>query len=440
MKPVHSSGKNREIDDSRQVNTSERKAHKKLEETHPMAPAAPRPPLPGGLLVVWVLACALLSMAFGVALEEGGMAGTGPAAWRSGAGALGLACMVLAVGLALWPRLVPPRTPGTPGTTASGPAAAAPAASRWQTLGLIAASLLAALCWLQLPPALGEAVGAAGFWLGVLALAGLAVLSVQRSALLQGRAGDALVAAAVFGLWVLVFWQLLTVALDVPRVLLPAPGHIAQALLERHDVLWTDFVQTVAKAVAVGWVLGCGLGFGVAIGIDRLPFLQRGLLPIASLTSTVPLVGVAPIAVMWFGFDWPSKAAVVVLMTFFPMLVSTLAGLKAADKLERELMHTYAATYGQTLLHLRLPAAFPFVVGAMKVNATLALIGAIVAEFFGSPTSGLGFRISTEAARMNMALVWGAITVAAVTGSLAYALLVRLERRVAFWHPSVRVR
>jgi NitT/TauT family transport system permease protein len=68
----------------------------------------------------------------------------------------------------------------------------------------------------------------------------------------------------------------------------------------------------------VGWLLGSGLGFGVALAIDRLPFLQRGLLPLASLTSTVPLVGVAPIAVMWFGFDWPSKAAVVVLMTFFP--------------------------------------------------------------------------------------------------------------------------
>ena len=90
------------------------------------------------------------------------------------------------------------------------------------------------------------------------------------------------------------------------------------------------------------------------------------------------------------------------------------------------------------LLALRLPAALPFIFGALKVNATLALIGAIVAEFFGSPTSGLGFRISTEAARMNMPLVWGAIVVAAVTGSVAYALLVALERRAAFWHPSVR--
>jgi NitT/TauT family transport system permease protein len=213
---------------------------------------------------------------------------------------------------------------------------------------------------------------------------------------------------------------------------------IVQSMAEHSATLWGDFVQTVGKAVLVGWAMGCALGFAVAVAIDRLPFLQRGLLPVASLTSAIPLVAVAPIAVMWFGFEWPSKAAVVVLMTFFPMLVSTLAGLQAAGKLERELMHGYAASYPRTLLALRLPAALPFIFGALKVNATLALIGAIVAEFFGSPTVGLGFRISTEAAKMNMALVWGAIVVAAVTGSVAYALLVQLERRTIFWHPSVR--
>ena len=236
----------------------------------------------------------------------------------------------------------------------------------------------------------------------------------------------------------LVFWEILVRALDVPRVLLPAPSLVIGSIGDHAPKLWGDFVQTVGKAVLIGWALGCGLGFAVAVAIDRMPFLQRGLLPVASLTSAIPLVGVAPIAVMWFGFDWPSKAAVVVLMTFFPMLVSTLAGLKAAGKLERELMYSYAASYPRTLLALRLPAALPFIFGALKVNATLALIGAIVAEFFGSPTSGLGFRISTEAARMNMPLVWGAIVVAAVTGSVAYALLVQLERRAAFWHPSVR--
>jgi NitT/TauT family transport system permease protein len=278
----------------------------------------------------------------------------------------------------------------------------------------------------------------AGQWAAVLLLGALAAWSVVRLAALDASRWAGVATAALFGAWVLVFWEILVRALEVPRVLLPAPSLILEALAAHAPRLWADAVQTVGKAVLVGWALGCGLGFTVALAIDRLPFLQRGLLPVASLTSAVPLVAVAPIAVMWFGFEWPSKAAVVVLMTFFPMLVSTLAGLQAAGMLERELMHSYAASYARTLLALRLPCALPFIVSALKINATLALIGAIVAEFFGSPTQGLGFRISTEAARMNMPLVWAAIVVAAVAGSVAYALLVALERQVAFWHPSVR--
>jgi NitT/TauT family transport system permease protein len=286
---------------------------------------------------------------------------------------------------------------------------------------------------------MSESIGIAPwFWPSMLLLALVAGYSVYRVAALQSSRWSGMATAALFGLWVLAFWEILVRALDVPRVLLPAPSLIMASLIEHADKLWGDFVQTVVKSVFIGWALGCGLGFVVAVAIDRMPFLQRGLLPVASLTSAIPLVGVAPIAIMVFGFEWPSKAAVVVLMTFFPMLVSTLAGLKAAGRLERELMYSYAASYPRTLLALRLPAALPFIFGALKVNATLALIGAIVAEFFGSPTSGLGFRITTEAARMNMSLVWGAIVVAAVTGSVAYALLVALERRAAFWHPSVR--
>jgi NitT/TauT family transport system permease protein len=288
---------------------------------------------------------------------------------------------------------------------------------------------------MQWPAATGEAPPTPLFWLATGMLALLAVQSIRFLAALEGAR---LLTAALFGVWVLYFWQLLVLALAVPKVLLPPPSLIAQSIAMHWPTLWDDFVQTVLKAVLIGWALGSGLGFAVAVAIDRLPFLQRGLLPLASLSSTIPLVAVAPIAVMWFGFDWQSKAAVVVLMTFFPMLVSTLAGLKAAGQLERELMYSYAASYSRTLLALRLPAALPFMFGALKVNATLALIGAIVAEFFGSPTQGLGFRISTEAARMNMPLVWAAIAVAAVTGSLAYAVLVQLERRAAFWHPSVR--
>ena len=300
------------------------------------------------------------------------------------------------------------------------------------------ATLTGGLLLMRHPSATGDVPPSPLFWLATLGLAVLAVQSIRRVAALDGARIYASLTAALFGVWVLYFWQLLVVVFEVPKVLLPPPALIAQSIASHWPTLWGDFVQTVLKAVLIGWALGSGLGFAVAVAIDRMPFLQSGLLPLANLTSTIPLVAVAPIAVMWFGFEWPSKAAVVVLMTFFPMLVSTLAGLKASGKLERELMFSYAASYSRTLLALRLPAALPFMFGALKVNATLALIGAIVAEFFGSPTQGLGFRISTEASRMNMPLVWGAIVVAAVTGSVAYAVLVQIERRAAFWHPSVR--
>jgi NitT/TauT family transport system permease protein len=142
--------------------------------------------------------------------------------------------------------------------------------------------------------------------------------------------------------------------------------------------------------------------------------------------------------VMWFGFDWQSKAAVVVAMTFFPMLVNATAGLESTGAMERDLMRSYAAGYWLTLLKLRLPAALPFVFNALKLNSTLALIGAIVAEFFGTPIVGMGFRISTEVARMNLDVVWAEITLAAVVGSASFAALALVERQVTFWHPSFR--
>jgi NitT/TauT family transport system permease protein len=161
-------------------------------------------------------------------------------------------------------------------------------------------------------------------------------------------------------------------------------------------------------------------------------------LPVGNLVSALPIIGIAPIMVMWFGFDWHSKAAVVAVMTFFPLLVNTVAGLSASDAMDRDLMHTYAASYGQSLLKLRLPAALPFIFNALKINSTLALIGAIVAEFFGTPIVGMGFRISTEVGRMNIDMVWAEIAVAALAGSAFYGVIALIERATTFWHPSFR--
>jgi NitT/TauT family transport system permease protein len=242
----------------------------------------------------------------------------------------------------------------------------------------------------------------------------------------------------LLGAWVIVFWQIGVQAFDVPRVLLPAPALIATTLWEQWDVLLDDFNTTVLRSALIGYIIGCGGGFLLGILIDKSTFLQRGLLPVCALASSIPLVGIAPIMVMWFGFEWHSKAAVVALMTFFPMLISTFAGLAATGRMELDLMRSYAAGHARTLLLLRLPTAMPFLFNGLKVASTLALIGAIVAEFFGSPTVGMGFRISAEAARMNMGLVWATIVIAALAGTLIYALLEWAERAVTFWHPSQR--
>ncbi len=242
----------------------------------------------------------------------------------------------------------------------------------------------------------------------------------------------------LFGAAILALWEGITRGLEVPTVLLPPPSMIWERITTSVPILWADFKQTYLKAVVIGYLLGCGLGFIAAVLVDRSDFLRRGLLPVGNMISALPIVGVAPIMVMWFGFDWHSKAAVVVIMTFFPMLVNTVTGLGAASRIERDMMQTYGATYWQSLFKLRLPAAMPFIFNALKINSTLALIGAIVAEFFGTPIVGMGFRISTEVGRMNVDMVWAEIFVAALAGSLSYGLIALLERRVTFWHPSMR--
>ena len=255
---------------------------------------------------------------------------------------------------------------------------------------------------------------------------------------MNARAAD-LVPPLIFGLAVLALWEVGVRLVGVPAIILPAPSAIFLRLATSVPTLAADFVQTI-RGVLAGYALGSAAGLLVAILIDRSDFLRRGLLPLGNLVSALPIVGIAPIMVMWFGFDWQSKAAVVVVMTFFPMLVNATAGLSNAGAMERDLMKTYAADYFQTLGKLRLPAALPFVFNALKINTTLAMIGAIVAEFFGTPTVGMGFRISTEVGHLSIDMVWATIVVAAVAGSSFYAIVALVERRATFWHASYRAR
>jgi len=277
--------------------------------------------------------------------------------------------------------------------------------------------------------------GAILFWLAAWALnARLAAGPAARHPAVR------LAIPALFGVTLLVLWEGVVRGLQVSPVILPAPTEIGATIAASLPILWGDFVQTIVKGALSGYVIGCSAAVATAIAIDRSPFLQRGLLPVGNFIAALPIVGTAPILVMWFGFDWQSKAAVVVVMVFFPVLVNTVAGLAASERMQRDLMATWSASYWQTLWKLRLPAAMPFIFNGLKIATTLALIGAIVAEFFGSPTRGMGFRISTAVGQLALPLVWAEIAVAALAGSAFYGLVAAIERGMTFWHPSQRGR
>jgi NitT/TauT family transport system permease protein len=315
--------------------------------------------------------------------------------------------------------------------------------ARATAFGLVGAVLAAgaSLAMLRDPAVAGSA--GAGFWMIVIAVWLAAALCVVNLAAMRPLRSDQrnilnVVVPLLFGATIFYLWEMGVRGFGVSPVLLPSPSAAAAKFASSLQTLGEDFVQTFVRGVLIGYAIGCGAGLLVAILAHRYAFLGRGLLPLGNFFSALPLVGIAPIVVMWFGFDWPSKAAVVALVTFFPMLVNALAGLSASGHIERDLMRSYAANHLQSLTKLYLPAALPFIFNALKINATLALIGAIVAEFFGTPTQGIGFRISTEAGRMAIDMVWAEIALAALAGMGFYGLVALAERATTFWHASYR--
>ena len=263
------------------------------------------------------------------------------------------------------------------------------------------------------------------------------VINIQLAKIEANRFINLLV-PALFGFSILILWEGFVRGFNISPILLPPPSAIAVRFSSSLSILWEDFVQTFIKGALSGYTIGCVSAFITAVAVDKSNFLKRGLLPVGNFVAALPIIGMAPILVMWFGFDWHSKAAVVVVMVFFPMLVNTVAGLNAKDNIQHDLMKTYGASYWQNLLKLSLPAAMPFIFNGLKICTTLALIGAIVSEFFGSPTRGMGFRISTEVGRLSLDMVWAEITVAALAGSAFYGLMALIEKGVTFWHPSQR--
>jgi NitT/TauT family transport system permease protein len=226
----------------------------------------------------------------------------------------------------------------------------------------------------------------------------------------------------------------------IKQAQLPPPSQIVSALAASHERLTDDAVATFWEEALRGYLIGCGLAFLFAAVCVRLPFLRRGLMPYAVVSNSIPIIAFAPVVIFWFGFGWQSKAIVVVLLTFFPMLVNTVAGLTSYDPLSRELMRSYAAGNWSVFWKLQLPNALPYIFNGLKICTTLSMIGAVIAEYFPGPNRGLGFEILNEANQAAWDQVWAGVTLACAIGIAFYVIVLLLERSLTFWHVSYRTR
>jgi NitT/TauT family transport system permease protein len=227
----------------------------------------------------------------------------------------------------------------------------------------------------------------------------------------------------------LALWEAAVAAFAIEFYLLPAPHVIARSLAETYPVLVEAGLYTFGEALA-GYVLGCGGGLLAAMAASRAPAFATPILPYAVASASVPVIALAPLAIVRFGVEQGSKVAIVTLMTFFPTFVSAVRGLLSVPPAALELMRSGAATERQVFFKLRLPHSLPFVFTALRACTTLAMIGAVVSEFFGGPMISLGVYIKSTASLFQTRQAWAAIVVACALGLLFYFAVTLVERLV----------
>lgn len=248
---------------------------------------------------------------------------------------------------------------------------------------------------------------------------------------------SALPALLTFAL-MLGLWEGLVRALAIPFYLLPAPSAILETFFQQPGYLLEIGLFTFGEALA-GFAIGCTLGLLTAALCVRFGALAEALVPFSVASNAVPIVALSPLLGIWLGStSSASKIGVVAIMTFFPTLVGVYRGLSTPSADALQLMRSYAARQREVFLKLRLPAALPYLFNALKVCATLSMIGAVVAEFFGGPQNSLGVYIKSQAGILRMREAWSAILVACLIGIAFYLLIALAERLLMPWHVSFR--
>ena len=244
----------------------------------------------------------------------------------------------------------------------------------------------------------------------------------------------------VFGLLVLATWQsgLFHRLFGLKEYTLAYPIDILQAVIADSQSLMHHVRVTLVEA-ATGFAIGSIVGFLFALAIHAIPFAQRAALPLVSSLAAMPVIALAPLMFLYFGRGMLSKIAVIIIMTAPPMTIATFKGISSVDQDLENLLFSYAADRSDFLRRLRLPWALPFVFTALKLNVTLSLIGAIIAEFFASD-AGLGSEMSYALDTFDMPAAWGTMLLAALLGIVSYQLVSLIERNVVSWHASIRER
>ncbi len=234
----------------------------------------------------------------------------------------------------------------------------------------------------------------------------------------------------------LVAWELYARASGVSPFVLPPPSRVVASLWEFRGEAFRHLVPTVVETLA-GFGVSIAAAIGAAIVMDRLPIVRRALAPLMIGSQTIPIVAIAPLIVVWFGFGFAPKILVVVLVTFFPITVALLDGFASTPAEATDLMRSFGASSGQTFRKLRWPSALPALFTGLRISATYAVIAAVIAEYVGA-TEGLGIWMVLSQRSFRTDLVFGAILLTAVLSIALFALVVAAERAVIPWYRASR--
>jgi NitT/TauT family transport system permease protein len=254
---------------------------------------------------------------------------------------------------------------------------------------------------------------------------------VPRSRAAPKRAAQRLLPVAFIAV-LLIIWELVARFGDVPQYILPAPSDIAARLVRSWDILWDALLVTTSE-VLIGFVIGVALGIGLAIPIAYSATVRNTLYPIIVASQAVPKIAIAPLLVLWLGFDiWP-KIAVTALMVFFPVTVTAAEGFTSVDRNLIDLLRSVHASQREIFFRVRFPHALPQIFSGLKVGITLAVVGAVVGEWVGAD-SGLGYLLVYANTLLDSTLLFAALFLLIVLGVVLFILVGVAERLLLPWN------